>query len=105
MAVPGKLELTLKINVLPTEVQTENNGWKSFVVDAEGREVTLTMRPKIFAKLTEAAAKWPSWVAAISGSMGSTTPRGFVLLEPNVQVFEKKTKVPTEPAAGVGTSS
>ena len=105
MTVPGKLELTIKLNALSTEVTTDKKGWKVFVIDCAGRAVTVTMRPKVFAKLTDAAAKWPQWVAAIAGQMGPTTPAGFVLLEPNVQVFEKRSKAaaetPTETAPSV----
>jgi hypothetical protein len=32
------------------------------------------------------------WVAAIAGQMGKATPNGFVLEQPNIQVFEKKPK-------------
>jgi hypothetical protein len=32
------------------------------------------------------------WVAAIAGQLGTTTPDGFVLEQPNIQVFEKKPK-------------
>src|SRR6185436_823646 len=92
MALEGKLELVIKINALPSEVKTDKNGWKSFVLLCSGREISLTVRPKLFNRLTEAAAKWPLWVASIEGRMGKTTPKGFVLEEPNVQVFERKPK-------------
>lgn len=104
MVLSGKLELTIKLNALPTEVATDKNGWKVFVVDCDGRAVTLTMRPKVFAKLTDAAAKWPAWVAAIAGQMGPATATGFALLEPNVQVFEKKLKALVDGAAAVPLS-
>jgi hypothetical protein len=34
----------------------------------------------------------PISLAAIAGKMGEATETGFVLLEPNIQVFEKKPK-------------
>ena len=37
-------------------------------------------------------ANFPQWVGAISGKMGEATENGFILLEPAVQVFEKKPK-------------
>jgi hypothetical protein len=98
MALEGKLELVLKINALPTEVKTDKNGWKQFVVVCGDRHVSMTMRPKLYLRLTEAAAKWPMWVASISGQMGKSTDKGFVLDEPNVQVFERKPKEKAEPA-------
>ena len=104
MALEGKLELIIKINALPSEVKTDKNGWKSFVVLCSGREIAMTVRPKLFNRLTDAAAKWPLWVASIEGKMGKATAKGFVLEEPNVQVFERKAKDKTEaeaaPAAG-----
>ncbi len=36
------------------------------------------------------------WVAAIAGKMGQTSENGFVLLEPNIQVIEKRPKEPKE---------
>src|SRR5687768_6501172 len=94
MAVAGKLEITLKISQFPDPVATVQSGWKEFSVRCGEREVQITLRPKMFAKLEEAKAKYPEWVAAISGQMGPTTPKGFALLEPNVQVFERKPKEP-----------
>lgn len=73
MPVPGKLEVTIKINAMPADAITDANGWK------------------------------PLWVAAISGGMGPRTADGFELAEPNIQVFERKAKpdpVAAPPAAG-----
>jgi hypothetical protein len=42
--------------------------------------------------LEDAQANYPQWVAAIAGKMGEANETGFVLLEPNIQVFEKKPK-------------
>lgn len=82
----------IKINTLPTDAKTGANGWQEFVVEAEGQMVTVTVRPKIWNKLTQAAAQYPAWVAAITGKMGPRTPDGFTLNEPTIQVFEKKPK-------------
>jgi hypothetical protein len=101
MTTPGKLELVVKINEMPVEVTTAQNGWKEFRLDCGGREVLVILRLKIFAKLQEAAAKYPLWVAAISGQMGQATERGFILAEPNVQVFERKPKAPAADASPV----
>ncbi len=95
MPTPGKLEVTIKINQLPTEVTTTTNGWKEFGLDCGGRTVTVALRPKLFAKLEAAATQYPEWVAAITGQMGSLTSGGFVLVEPNLQVFERKPKSPS----------
>ncbi|MFB2839589.1 hypothetical protein [Floridanema evergladense] len=99
MAVAGKLELTIKINDFPTNVETVDNGWKKFEVDCDGRIASITVKPKVFKKLEEAQANYPMWVAAIAGKMGDITDQGFVLNEPNIQVFERKPKAPKEPVA------
>jgi hypothetical protein len=98
MAIQGKLELTIKINELPVDVSVDKNGWKSFDLDCDGQILSVTVKPKVFKKLEDAQANYPQWVAAIAGKMGEATETGFVLLEPNIQVFEKKPKeaTPTE---------
>ena len=53
----------------------------------------MTVKPKVWKKLTDAQANFPMWVAAIAGQLGAMTLDGFVLDEANVQVFEKKPKV------------
>lgn len=98
--IPGKLEITIKINQLPTEVTTDKNGWKLFQLDCGGRHVSVALRPRMWAKLEEAQKNYPLWVAAISGSMGPGQGMGFKLLEPNLQVFERKQKPPEPPPDG-----
>ena len=95
----GKLELIIKINELPTDVQTNKDNWKTFELDCDGRVVSVTLKPKIWKKLEDAATNYPQWVAAFGGKMGESTPNGFVLSEPNIQVFERKPKEP-KPEAG-----
>ena len=98
MPVPGKLEVLIKINELPTEVATTKNGWKEFKLDCGGRVVTVGLRPRMWNKLEQASKDWPLWLAAISGQMGQSVGTGFVLVEPSVQVFERKPKEPAPPA-------
>ena len=105
MPIQGKLELTIKINSLPN-VQTVENGWQSFYLACDGQVVSVTVKPKTWKKLTDAQANYPMWVAAIAGKMGDRTENGFVLLEPNIQVFERKPKEPSTDkveAASAGT--
>lgn len=87
----GKLELTIKITELP-EPTTVENGWQRFFINCDELAISVTVKPKVFKKLTDAAANYPQWVAAISGSMGLGFEGGFVLENPNIQVFEKKQK-------------
>jgi hypothetical protein len=92
MAVQGKLEVTIKINELPAIASKDMNGWITFNLDCDGRIFTTTVKPKVFKKLEDAQANFPMWVAAIAGKFGNPTDKGFVLGEPNIQVFEKKPK-------------
>ena len=94
MPVPGKLEVSIKINQLPTEVTTNKNGWKEFKLDCGGRIVSVSLRPRMWGKIEQAAKDWPLWLAAISGQMGQSVGTGFVLAEPAVQVFERKAPPP-----------
>ncbi len=51
MPTLGKLELTIKINEFPANVQTVENGWKQFDIDTGGQIVSVTLKPKVFKKL------------------------------------------------------
>lgn len=100
MGIPGKLEFTVKINQFPEEVENVVDGYKRFRIVCGEHEVMISLAPKVFKNLEQANANYPKWVAAISGQMGPATEKGFVLLEPKVQVFERKAKekqVSTEP--------
>lgn len=60
MAVPGKLEITIKISEFPTDVRTVENNWKSFDIDTgDGRIVSVTVKPKVFKKLEDARDNFP----------------------------------------------
>jgi hypothetical protein len=92
MRVSGKLELTIKINEVPIVAATDKNGWITFEIDCDGKIFTMTVKPKVFKKLQDAQTNFPMWVAAIAGKLGEPTENGFILEEPNIQIFEKKPK-------------
>jgi len=103
MTVSGKLEVTIKINRLPTEVTTDRNGWKEFSVDFGKRGARISLRPRMWNKLEQAAQNFPHWVGVITGQMGDDLGKNvFKLLEPNLQVFEYKPKeaAPAAPTEG-----
>lgn len=102
MATPAKLEITIKLSTLPEATTLPANGWKSFALECDGQRVTVTVRPKLWTKLETAATTWPQWVAAIVGKMGPRSPEGFELLEPAIQVFERKPKSPGDAAPTAG---
>ena len=58
MSVPGKLEATIKIDELPTP-ETVENGWQHFTIDCDGKEVSVTVKPKMWKKLTSAVEQYP----------------------------------------------
>ena len=96
MATIEKLELTIKISELP-EVKTVENSLQHFELDCNGRIFSVTVKPKVWKKLTDAQTNWMMWVAAIAGQLGAMTPDGFVLEQANIQVFEKKSKAVETP--------
>jgi hypothetical protein len=99
MPTAGKMEITIKINEMPAEVRSVENGWKEFDLDCDGPLVRVKVKPKMFKKLEQAQENYPMWVAAIAGKMGEAIPGGFVLDQPNIQVFERKPKEPKPEAA------
>jgi len=90
MAIPGKLEVTLKINTLPPVKTTGQT--VLFAVQADGQTVVVELKTKAWNSLKTAAERYPHWVAAITGPMGEAIEGGFRLVHPAVQVFEKKPK-------------
>lgn len=103
-----KLEVTIKINELP-QPKTIENGWQQFDLDCDGRIIIITVEPKIYKKLTDAASNYLQWVAAMSndkprsvyaGKLGQQTDNAFMLEEPNIQVFECKPKPKATATAG-----
>ncbi len=92
MATVAKMEVVLKINELPDDAHKVKNDWMAFTVSAEDQVIGMVVRPKTWAKLAQAQAEWPLWVASIAGRMGPRNPKGFSLLEPAIQTFERKPK-------------
>lgn len=101
MSLSGKLEVTIKINQLPSEVATTKNGWKEFQIDLGTRSAIVAMRPRLWTRIEDATKMFPHWIAVITGQMGEDVAKNcFRLLEPNVQVFEYKPKTAApQPAA------
>ena len=97
MPVIGKVEVIVKTSEFPEDVKTVTNNWKEFIVIADGKEITITVKPKLFGKLEQAKQQYPSWVAAIAGKIGTVTEKGFNLMDANIQIFEKKAKVEAAP--------
>ena len=92
MAIPAKMDITIKINELPN-CKPCSPQTVLFAVQAHNRTVAIELRNKTWNNLKEAAQRYPQWVAAITGQPGAALPDGgFRLDNPAVQVFEKKPK-------------
>ena len=99
MAIDAKLEVTLKFSTLP-DAKTVGQGKMAFALKTpDGQFVTVEVSSKAWNKLVKTAEDWPSWIAALTGTMGERTEQGFVLVNPGLQVFERKPKAPAEAAS------
>ena len=99
MAVDAKLEVTLKFTTLPN-AKPAGSGKMAFALKTpDGQFITAEVSNKVWNKLSQAAADWPAWTAALSGTMGARTEKGFTLANPGLQVFERKPKAPAEMAS------
>lgn len=91
MSLTGKIDITLKFSQLPNQI-IDSSSDKEFLLNADGTEVTVRLNSNLFQRLEHANQRYSSWVALLEGKMGASTEKGFVLDEPKIQVFEKKTK-------------
>ena len=99
MAVDAKLEVTLKFTTLPN-AKPAGQGKMAFALKTpDGQFVAVVLNNKTWNKLVKASQEWPSWIAAVSGTIGERTEKGFTLASPGLQVFERKPKVPAEAAS------
>jgi len=96
MPIVGKMEVIIKISEFPEDVKIVTNNWKEFVVEADGKQITITTKPKMFTKIEQAKQQFPQWVAAINGKIGHMNEKGFNLIDASIQVFEKKPKPETQ---------
>jgi hypothetical protein len=63
-----------------------------FAVHADGQTVVVELKNKAWNTLKTAAENYPQWVAALTGKLGEAIEGGFRLVNPAVQIFEKKPK-------------
>jgi hypothetical protein len=90
-SVRGRLELTLKINMLPQGVVSVN-GMNQFMVQVDNKPIRVCLRNKGWSKVEKAPSEYSAWIALIRGKIGATTEnQGFEMVDPLVQIFERKT--------------
>lgn len=105
MAIPAKLDVTIKLNQLP-HVKPSSPKTMLFAVQAGNRTVLVEIKNKVWNTLKEAAERYPQWVAAITGQPGEALPDGgFKLDNPAMQVFEKKPKAGAETPPAVAPTA
>lgn len=88
MATPAKVQITCKLNQVPAHRQLPDKKIEFFLSDASDHIFTVRMKLKQFKKLLNHG--YENWVAAITGDLGEATATGFELVNPALQVFEKK---------------
>ncbi len=89
-SVRGRMELTLKINVLPQDVKVIN-GMSQFIVQVDNKPIRVCLRHKGWSKIEKAPSEYDSWIALMRGKIGATTEnQGFEMVEPLIQIFERK---------------
>jgi len=96
--VPGRLELAAKFSELPRSRPVA--GGVKIGVPAGEWTVTAILPAKVWRKLEQAAKDYPSWVAALSGSLARIEGGEIALQHPTVQVFEKKARPEVAAEAG-----
>lgn len=94
--ISGSLEISLKINELPTNFERVKRGWYRFWINNDGNVLQFQVRPRVWQRLETANEQWPLWAATITGKIGGKIKNGFCVLEPLIQVYEKKPKVKKE---------
>jgi hypothetical protein len=93
-----RLELTIRLDELPTETKDEPGGGASFVVGTEpGPRFAVKLNKKTFTRMKMAAEQWPHWLAIIAGKPGKSVGDGvFRLEEIGANIMERKKPEPTQ---------
>ncbi len=99
MAVDTKLEIILKFTTLPNAKPAGTGKMVFALKTQDGQFVTAEISNKVWNKLVKANTDWLQWVAALAGTMGPRTEKGFKLENPGLQVFERKLKAPAAAAS------
>ena len=89
--VPGNMEVILKISQLPETIVVQND-WRIFVVEWDKYQTKVTLKPKFWTKIENAAKTYPSWIAVINGKLSKFKDDCFEISQASAQIFEKKVK-------------
>lgn len=87
--VEARIDFTLTIVRLPLDAKELRNSWQQFYVKVSDHRIQITLRPRVWKKLTDANKEFRAWKAIISGKFGELIKGGFVLADPGVRVVER----------------
>lgn len=88
MATAAQIQITCKISEVPKSKIV--NGLVEFYLSENNQAVMVRVKPKQFKQLTDHQFEY--WAASIAGKLGPVNERGFELLHPGIQVYERKPK-------------
>jgi len=72
----------------------QTGGQRTFALRTPtGQFLTAAVSTQAWNQRVKANTDWSQWVAALSGTMGPRTEKGFTLVTPGLQVFETRAKV------------
>lgn len=94
MATAANIQITCKISEMPQSKTV--NGMVVFTLMENNQTITVRVKPKQFQQFTN--HQFEHWGAAIRGKLGPVTPTGIELLNPGIQIFEKKSGGSPAPA-------
>jgi hypothetical protein len=89
MNTASRLEVTIKMNQIPTP-QATKDGTHLFKVQYGDRVVSFSVKQKTWQKVANSAKSMDYFVIAVSGGMGPNTDDGFELLNASAQCFQGK---------------
>ena len=88
-AIPGELEITVKIKEKPSKVKVTKKQHCFFVLTPEKQEIRVMLSAKTWASLENETKKYQFWIAVFNGKL--TIQAGMnQLIEPNLQVFDSQ---------------
>ena len=88
MATAAHIQITCKISEVPKSKMV--NGLVEFYLTENNQAVMVRVKPKQFKQLTDHSFEY--WAASIVGKLGPVHGRGFELLNPGIQVYQRKPK-------------
>ncbi len=91
----ARSEIPLKFSgTLPTATPIEGKKVSVEVTDQNGLTFTAQINAKSLRKAQSSVADFSDWAGMISGKLGGSTSSGLTVIDPGIQIFDKKPKEP-----------